>query len=245
MKLSKVLSTAIVLNCSLSTLANDCMLDEGTLLKAEQGITEAQSWDCGPRAISVALSMLDAKLDNIPDFIENTPRTIGYPQCEDMISLTEAVIEQIPFAGIFLDSINVGPYAKCLVSYANEAQDRFVLTHSVSTNFDETLSLIKQELSAGKPVIVKIANGLFLHYQLIVGVNEDAEEVTVMHSEDGSVEVWNFEKLKEASNISSYHLQLIKQIARNRMLGSVQFILKKQIVSEILAGYNLIRFSPK
>ncbi|MBP6217463.1 MAG: hypothetical protein KA436_02625 [Oligoflexales bacterium] len=223
---------------------NPYHLDRQQIENAKNGFSTVQSWDCGPRSVAVSLAMLGTKLEDIPQFVNSCPKSVGLPQCDETKFIKTNLAKKISsMLGI------IGPISKCLARYAHGFQKKFDIHHEYKDKFESALHLIVDEMEAKRPVIVKIKKGLILHYFIIVGVDQDKEELTILNSEDASEESYSYEELELAMDMSQYRDDLANMVGMMGMMGMIMpevgTVIRSEEVKQILSGFNLIHFSAR
>lgn len=229
--------------------ANDIYkLSDIQIRKSQNGISKTHSWDCGPRAVSVSLAMLDVKIDDIPTFVNSCPKSVGRPQCSEAKTIQQNLEKTDPLLVLFLPSFgNIGPYAKCLARYANDAQAFYDVLSETKDTFDTAdgvLATIVEELKAERPIIAKIKNGILLHYLILVGVDEDKKQFITMSSEDGSLDFYTYDQLQTAMDINSYKQTIEKSLLALGLSKAAKSV-QSQAIVDILSGFTVIRFAPR
>lgn len=236
-----IVSASFILAIVSSQTLSAVSLNSDTIEKASADMSEAQSWDCGPRAVSMALAMLDAKPSDVNTFVNSSPRSFGSsPQCEKTKRIQAAVVAMLPYAKSIFRT-EVGPYAECLVEHAQASQNVFDVTHGKSSDFESVLSMIESDLAQNVPVIAKTQRGLFLHYSLIVKLDRESETVTILESENRNEKTVSFTQLEEMMNLDNYNEFLYGKVSMFGMGG----IMLTDDVSSILSGYSLVRFQQR
>jgi len=235
---------------ALSNQLSAASLNDETLAKAKKGWSAAQKWDCGPRAVSMSLAMLDSHQEDVASFVNSCPQSLGSILCPETAKIKAEIMKNTPELGSILPMLGkVGPFAKCLAEYASDSQEKFEVQHGNFDNFDSVLSTMETELNSEKPVIIKVAYGLMLHYLIVIGIDIENKTVTILNSEDESTEVISFDQLQSQMNIDSYVKKIGTKINSFKVifpaLGILGETLQSDDVKNILSGYNIIRFAPK
>lgn len=248
MLVKKLASFGILLSSLLAQNSfAEIQLSFSILKRANDAVLEPQRWDCGPRAVHMVLAMLDAKLPNGNAFVESCPKSFGNPQCSETQLAQGFVMSKNPILGFALSMVGkVGPYAKCLAQYTNKAQDQYIASAHQLSHVDEVISVLRKEISAQRPVILKISNGLLLHYPIAVALDEEAKTVTLLEPSNLMMETVSFDELSESMDLANYREKLLDKLDEVPLnVEVVKSTISSGAMKDILSHHNIISFEKR